>query len=174
MKKNDGVTLVELVVVITIIGILAVALGFSFQGWLGGYKIEKQAKEMYVDLMNARARAMQRNRTHCVTLATNQYTIKEDMSPPPDGDGDCDDSGDTTVSRKVLDASYPIIWNGSGNEIKFTVQGLINVDKSICSNTDEDADYNCIEISATRVNIGKLTTTIPAGGDCNATNCVAK
>ena len=39
-----------------------------------------------------------------VILATNQYTIKEDMSPSPDGDGDCD-TGDTTVLQKDLDAA---------------------------------------------------------------------
>ncbi len=60
--KEDGVTLIELIVVVSVIGILVVALGFTFQGWMGRYKVESQMKEMYIDLMNARARAMQRNR----------------------------------------------------------------------------------------------------------------
>lgn len=169
-----GFSLIELIIVIAIIGVLFTLAGIEFNNWIKRYNVESEIKEMYVDLMNARARAMQRNRAHCVTLATNQYTIKEDMSPSPDGDGDCDDAGDTTVLQKDLDASYPITWNGSGNEIKFTVQGLLNVDKSICSNSDADADYNCIVISATRINIGKLTTTIPDGGTCSSANCKAK
>ena len=78
--NNRGITLIELIVVISIIGILAVALGFTFQGWMGGYRIESQTKEMYVDLMNARARAMQRNRSHFVVVTANDYQIFEDTN----------------------------------------------------------------------------------------------
>ncbi len=88
--KNHGITLIELIIVISIIGILAVALGFEFTGWMGGYRVESQTKEMYVDLMNARARAMQRNRVHFVRLfiPPTQYTnMYDDTNPAPDGDG---------------------------------------------------------------------------------------
>lgn len=173
--KEDGITLIELIIVITIIGILAIALGFSFQGWIGGYRVESQVKEMYADLMNARARAMERNRVHCVTLAVNQYKIIEDRDPWPDGNGDCNDAEDKVVLQKDLDTNYPITWNGADSK-KFNTRGLANVGSTICSYTTIDADYNCIVISATRINLGKLTTKIPApyNGTCDETNCVVK
>ena len=42
--NNRGFTLIELLVVITIVGILAIALAFEFTGWIGGYRVESQAK----------------------------------------------------------------------------------------------------------------------------------
>ena len=56
--SERGVTLVELIVVISVIGILAIALGFSYVGWQGAYRVEKTTKELYTDLMDARSRAM--------------------------------------------------------------------------------------------------------------------
>jgi prepilin-type N-terminal cleavage/methylation domain-containing protein len=60
--NKGGVTLIELTVVFTIIGILAVALGYSYADWMGKYKVEKATKELYTDLMNARYMAVTRNR----------------------------------------------------------------------------------------------------------------
>lgn len=174
--KNDGITLTELIIVISIIGILVVALGFSFQGWIGGSRVETQMKEMYTDLMNARVRAMSRSRVHFVTLAATQYTIYEDTNPAPNGNGALETTAptDTQILQRNLDPSYPITWNRDTYE--FNTRGLAASGGTICSNTDADADYNCIIISASRINLGKLTTKIPApyNGLCDADNCVAK
>jgi prepilin-type N-terminal cleavage/methylation domain-containing protein len=84
--QDKGITLIELVIVISIIGILTIALGFEFKGWVDKYRVEVQINELYADLMNARARAMQRNRTHFVSLTQTEYTVQEDIDPWPNGD----------------------------------------------------------------------------------------
>src|SRR4030042_6482895 len=76
--NRNGVTLIELIVVVSVIGILVIALGFSFEGWMSKYRVESQIKEMYTDLMNSKASAMQRNRMYFVSLTTTRYTIYED------------------------------------------------------------------------------------------------
>ncbi|MHC4890526.1 MAG: prepilin-type N-terminal cleavage/methylation domain-containing protein [Planctomycetota bacterium] len=172
ISRTDGITLIELLVAISIIGILVVALGFQYEGWQGGYRIESQTKELYVDLMNSRSRAMQRNRAHFVTLAATQYILYEDTNPAPDGNGSLNTAADTQVLQKNLNPLYPITWSGIADiEIEFTTRGLSNDNKTICTNTTDDSDYNCVEISATRINLGKLTT---PGGACNAANCVSR
>ena len=173
MINKNGVTLIELVVAVAVIGILVLALGFSFEGWMGRYKAESQIKELYSDLMNAKVTAMQRNRTSFVSLTTTRYTVYEDTNPAPDGDGLLQTASDRRILRKDLEANSPITWSGAA-QIEFNKKGIANSDKTICSSKDADADYDCIEISALKINTGKLTTGIFSGGACNAANCVSK
>jgi len=175
MVNNQGVTLVEMIIVVSVVVILVVAMGFQFSGWMGGYKVESQMKEMYVDLLNARARAMQRNRMHFFSLAATQYMVYEDTNPIPDGDGTLQTSSDTRTQQKTLDSS--ISWSDpSVTVINFTRSGLADLAgiKTLCSNSSSDADYNCIEVSASRINLGKLAAKISAGGSCDDSNCEAK
>lgn len=184
--EDSGVTLIELLVVVSVITVLAFALAFSYQGWQAGYNVENQIKQMYFDLMSARTGAMTRSRVHFVSLLTTQYTINDDVDPWPDGDGNLT-ANDTNnrpagytapipLIQNTLDTRYPITWSGGGAapQLQFDQRGYSNVSIQICSNTKANADYNCIEVTGSRINIGKLTTKIPNGGMCNAANCIAK
>lgn len=162
--NNRGITLVELIVVITIIGILAVALGFSFQGWLGGYKIEKQAKEMYVDLMNTRANAMQRNREHYVIVAADNYQIFEDTNESGAYNAGTDMAMVKFTNPKNFDSNYQSLWVGT---VTMDTRGLVSpnpgpnatIQFNIGTN---NPDYDCIVLFSTRINMGKWEN-----GDCS-------
>jgi prepilin-type N-terminal cleavage/methylation domain-containing protein len=171
--NNRGVTLIELLVVVAVGTILAIALGFSYVGWQGKYRVESQIKDIYDDLMDARARAMQRNRAYFVTLAAAQYSLYEDTDPAPEGDGLLDAANDNLIRQEHVEPGKPLVWNGDA-EVEFTSRGLSNDNKTICIDSEDHADYNCIEISPTRINLGELTTKIPDGGVCDSANCVAK
>jgi len=176
--------LIELLVVSAIAVVLAIYLGFEFTGWQGKYKTESQIKKLYTDLMEIKARALQRNRSHFIKLdSSTQYTIYEDTDPAPDGDGTLTPGLDTQIKQETIDITNPLTWSDlADTEIEFTSRGLCNDTKTICINTDlidndpspSGADYDCLIISFTRINLGQLTTSIPDGGECNATNCVAK
>jgi prepilin-type N-terminal cleavage/methylation domain-containing protein len=87
MRNKNGVTLIELIIVVSIIGILLVALGLEFVGWKGRSAVEVETRDLYNNLMNARVNAMNRNRDFFVTGATDYYVFFEDTSPWPNGDG---------------------------------------------------------------------------------------
>jgi prepilin-type N-terminal cleavage/methylation domain-containing protein len=192
IMKDRGITLIELIIVISIIGILLIALGFSFEGWMGSYRVESQTKEMYVDLMNARARAMQRNRVHFVRINNStSYSIYEDDSDGtnkvPDGDGTLQtgtgNSADTQLPPFPKAVEYNQDWNNNSItapiNLTFNTKGIattlgnisIFVDRDGDGKKDFEPDYDCIIIASTRINIGKLNdkgTTSRSDDKCEA------
>jgi Tfp pilus assembly protein FimT len=98
---NEGFTLIELMMVITIIMIMTIAMGFSFVTWKTNYQVESDIKLIYGALSLARIQAMQRKNIFFVNVPNvapnNMFLIYEDTSPSPDGDGILDVSNDTLI-----------------------------------------------------------------------------
>lgn len=187
---NRGVTLIELIVVISVIAILAVPLGFSYADWMGKYKVEKATKELYADLMNVRVMAMTRNRDHFMDFnyptppaGFGTYRIAEDTNEDGEGDGNADGKIDTTghtfLPSFPKTVEYPITNNFNGKIINFDKRGTIqprgqSLGGTICFFTDIDPDYDCIVISQTRIIMGKLKKQPGNEGECDTDNCAKK
>ncbi len=77
---SSGVTLIELLIVVAIVSALAIALGFSYNGWIGNYMIESETRNIYSDLMDAKTRAMTRKTYHFAVLNAGNYQIFEDTN----------------------------------------------------------------------------------------------
>ncbi len=147
--NNKGVSAMEIIIVIAVIGILFVGLGVSYQDWMGQYRVEKATKELYSDLMYARVLAMEKNRKHYAVLNSDSYSIMEDTN-----DDDVANMGDATLKPFPKKIEYGLNWNNSGNKIYFDKRGLLTPNRTIRFTSTSDPDYDCMKISRTRIIMG--------------------
>jgi prepilin-type N-terminal cleavage/methylation domain-containing protein len=177
MRNKKGMTLVEVIVVVAILGTLLGIAAISASTWLERYKVEGQIKQMYTDLMNARVSAMQRNRIFFVTVAANQYAIYEDNynaaagTTTYDGDGILQQGTDKLVTKittqYALNCTEPFVA-ATGN-FYFTQNGLVTASSGTSSVTVQVPSSagpvsDCIWLTPTRILMGKM----------NGTNCIAQ
>jgi prepilin-type N-terminal cleavage/methylation domain-containing protein len=158
-----GFTLVEILITLAILGILAVIAASNFGGMNEKYKVEAETKQLYADMMDARGRAMQRNRVSFVQINADDYQTFEDTSPAPDGDRALQTGNDTlitntTVSHDIVtgDIAVPLSFNFNRNGIA-SVTGFIRFSSTV------KPDYDCIWIRATRIKMGQTNA---AGTAC--------
>jgi type II secretion system protein H len=174
-KSNTGFSLIEMLVVIAMVGILAGMAIASFAGQKRQYDVANQVKRIYADLSNVKMMAMTKGRTHFVVLNANGYTAYDDNAPAPDGN-DTLTGADTVALRssQTLNLStvsnqqfLPITWSGPA-QMAFNSRGLCTTaDNTVCIYSSATPRYDCINITATRMALGKLAVQ----GACSAANC---
>ncbi|MEZ0329753.1 MAG: GspH/FimT family pseudopilin [Dissulfuribacterales bacterium] len=157
LKWADGFTVVELLVVIAIMAIFSSLSVWGFSSWKARYGVESATKEIYATLMKARNDASTTNTPYLVTFAAHSVQA----GPDADGDGNIDGTPIT------LDYSTYTV-NFALTPISFDRRGLADtggVDNQTISITSSASGINpavdCIVVSATRINLGKMT-----GGAC--------
>jgi type IV fimbrial biogenesis protein FimT len=151
MKAQSGFTLIELVLVVTIIGIIATMATLSYSRLNEKSRVESYTKDIYSLLMRARNDAANINANCTVTLAANQIQTIQDRNR----DGDVTDSGET-VSTDF--PQFTITYTASS--VFFDRRGITNNIQTIritgySANIEPAMD--CIVIANTRINIGKFS-----------------
>ena len=155
---RGGFTLVEILITLAILGILVVLAVGNFGGLNEKYRVEAETKQLYADLMDARGRAMQRNRMSFVQINGSDYQTYEDTSPAPDGDRALQ-TADTLVAN--VRVSHVIT---TGNIVvplsfNFNRHGIASVTGFIRLSSTAPPDYDCITINATRIKMGQYNAT---------------
>ena len=166
VSNEKGLTVIELVAVMVLMGILITMAMISYQTMQQRYQVEQKVKQMYTDLMNTRVRAMQRGRDHFVTMATGTtaYRIYEDTFISPDGNG-AFDGGDALLTTQSTAPYTLVLSTASLTLVQFNSKGLVaGTTGWVKINTTVSGEYDCIQIDQIRTGMGKI----------NGANCVVK
>lgn len=163
LRSTRGMSLIELVAVIAIVAIASTIGTISFNSWQTKYKVEAQTREIAYDLATARANAFQQKREHRVTFLPNSYVMKSYSS-----ESESRNSGRTVLSKTNLkfgltrrDSNPPHALDAViNNYIEYDTRGFGNDNFTMVVNPyTAGSAVNCIVISATRVNLGKINGT---------------
>ncbi len=68
MKKNNGFTVLELMLVVGIIGVLSAVAVPGYVSWLPGHRLKNAAMDLYANLQLARMNAVKYNRDYMVVF----------------------------------------------------------------------------------------------------------
>lgn len=139
-----GITLIEMLVVISILSILLGIGIFSYNKYALGRDVENDTYKIYSLAMKARTSAFTDKTTYYITLKDSKTVVLEDNA--------------TVIETLNLKSEFSY---SNKNKYTFDKNGFLIDNGSIKSVTAPDVQYNCIRFEGT-VYLGKLD----AGGNC--------
>lgn len=148
--KEQGISHIELIVTVAIVGVLVSAAGFEYYDWGKKVAAERIIKVLYSDMMHARMMAVTRGREHYVVLGNTAYSVVEDTN-----DSGIKDGGDMTLPDFPKKVEASLSWNNTGNDVTFDKRGIMPKWRTIRVASATDADYDCIAVSTTRIITGQ-------------------
>ena len=155
MKAVRGFTLVELIVVISIIAILTSIATLSWNRMVMKNALESQVKTVHADMMGTRLEALYSKRPRSVVISGKVFTLY---------------SSDVTTVAPIASKTFKYDFKPSGaTTVTFDTSGMMNGTQiSICVDPYNDftvaldAAVDSIVVSQARINLGKRDE----GGNC--------
>ncbi|NLJ29504.1 MAG: prepilin-type N-terminal cleavage/methylation domain-containing protein [Deltaproteobacteria bacterium] len=154
MKKEDGFTLVEAMVVLVIFALLTTFGVPAFSAWKKKQDVEGEISRLHSNLQYARMKAYTEKVTWGIYWGGSDnftaYSVKKDGN----GDGDINDPSGTDEIIESANAKSTITTNGALS-MGFDGRGFCKNPATFYISVSAGAAKNCVATSRTRIITGK-------------------
>jgi type IV fimbrial biogenesis protein FimT len=154
-RSRQGLTLIELVVVIGIISVLLGLATIAFRDWLVKYNVESQVKQMVTDFSEMRVRAMTLKQRHSITVNQNNYVFKMYSSDDEALSAGTVIPGGAHPVKYALKSNSSTYYNGQVFEVDHRGMVVNTFGGTIYLDSDSSATVDCLTINTLRINPGK-------------------
>jgi type II secretion system protein H len=150
--NTKGFSLIELVVVMTIIGILLSIVTLDFNSWQRRSQIERQTRELFSDLNQARLESLHRKQRHSIVMQPNSYIFRRYSS-----ENENRLAGTVVQTRNVNFQITKLSGSSAADDItEFDIRGFTNDNDTFQINPiNSGAPVDCVVIATGRTNMGK-------------------
>ncbi|MBU2227905.1 MAG: GspH/FimT family pseudopilin [Proteobacteria bacterium] len=137
IRKGNGFTLLELMIVIAVMGIMTTIAIPSYQTFMAQRRLNGAARQVMSDLMAARMKAVSLNQKVKVSFGSNHaYQIWNDA----DGNGTvADDEGDD-IEKDIHPDYYDVTFIASANPV-FQTRGIVAPGSTIALTNSSGSKY---------------------------------
>lgn len=162
-----GFTLLELIITISIMGILMATATLSFNSFQKKSRFDSQMKAMFADLADARTRAFTQKKVHGIIFQPNSYVMKSYSSEVEyKFTADAVANGVVLMSKSlaygITKTNTTTAFTGTNSAILFDTTGFTTTATGftvVVNPVNVSPSNNCVVISASRVNMGKWNAT---------------
>ena len=158
--SESGFSLIELLIVISIMGILLSIVSINFKQWMVKNRVEAQVRQMVSDFSELRVKAFTTKQRHSITVNKMSYIFKTYSSEGENlASGTSAGTYNVNIPLKSDSSTYyaGTIFEIGSRGILMSFPGTIYLDYQDVSPT-----IDCLKIHTIRINPGKNN-----GGSCN-------
>jgi len=153
--RENGFTLVEILITITIMGILLSLATINFHDWQIKYRLDRQTAELFTDINSTRLAAIHTKKRRGIVLNPDSYALKNYSSD--------NESITAGTVQKTVSVKFELkpISGGSYSDAHhlFDSRGLLynTTGTTITASPFNTGSNDCIILAVGRINLGKMT-----------------